>query len=267
MDKSNDKRFLSHDFHEKVLNHYKFLRENDHQNLIFDSEYIMRMPHNLREALYDYIYEADIERFSCFFRDSEKQYVYRIISHMEPKMFATDDIIIACDSNCSELYFITSGIVNLENESGQGYISFGEHSYFGEDLIMFSESSSVNYISITRSTVLCVKDSAYFRILSQFPDELRRSQVRAFIRRNYLKAIEDAADENLESDQLQSKIEEIISKFSKYEEGLTPDEEEELKDLITESEQKNLKSIEDLVTIAKNFSELSENLKTFFGES
>jgi Ion transport protein len=260
MSTKDDKILIPHTFNNKVIEFYTFLVEN--QNLIQDSEFLMRMPHTLRSKILKNILEHEKLRFEVYFEDSNNHFLYKMILKMKPiQVEEKNYVVLGIGSAEKSLFFVSSGKIIVTGDKEQGYLILQYQSYFGEELIIFQEDPTVNYVTGSRVELFYVTEDDYTDTINSFPDELARARTRSYIRREYLERVGEIykKQDELSLTQISGMIASLTNEFNFYS-ALSEAEKAHLQELVKKSEASQSKKKSSLDEVSLKYAEIDSRL-------
>lgn len=271
LDGENELKLIPQELHTKVEQHFKFLWKNEHNDLILNSKYLRRLPHKLCEKVMQTLFEDDIKKFRTYFEGHITNFQHKVISAMNPKqIFEVSTEIIPYKSYTEFIYFVNKGSIILQSKKNEDWLVFGEGSYFGEDLFIFSSQSICSYCSNEKAIELFTVDGKiYNTILNSIPNEREKVNIRAYIRRKYIeeicKAYREAESTGATDEEKFEKIIEVKEEFFLLSsQGLTEDQSEELKSYLKIAEESENKP-KDLQEITTRFDNVNAELASLLG--
>ena len=246
----------------QVEDYFKFLWKNEHQNLIMDSEYIMRMPHKLKEKLFEAIFQSEKQKFSVYFNTCKaNEFIHRLIIYMAPKRInAQDESIINEGEPAKAIYFINRGIVVIRKNSSD-YLYFEDGCCFGEDLIIFKNNSLVTYQTCSDVVELFyIMDDMYNKILSAFNGERKFSQIRAYTRRKFLEEVIDAFQDIDSPDEYKRVHQQIAERYSDFDDELSVEDNLKLDEWLKAAEKLSNNKTQDIENFYTNLGSIDSKL-------
>jgi hypothetical protein len=84
--KTNKSHSIPEDLHKSIREYFLYYWENDHSSLLTETNFLMRMPLNLRNQFLDYLFSDEIKHFQVFFNDLDLPLKYQMMLSMFPRI-------------------------------------------------------------------------------------------------------------------------------------------------------------------------------------
>ena len=162
---------------EKVHNYYDYLWES---RLGYDeSSVIEELPPSLRTEVSLYLNRDIIEKVPLF-QGASDAFLREIVNILHPQVFTPGDFIIRKGEIGNEMFFISSGRVEVVSEDGtEIYATLGEGSYFGEIALINSEPRTASIRAAEYCDIYTLSREDLEGLLSRYPDVKEQLQAQA----------------------------------------------------------------------------------------
>lgn len=272
LDMNSHHRFkIAEDLQKNIKDYFMYYWENDHSSLLSETNFLMRMPIDLRNRFLDYLFFDEIQEFSVFFTDLDIQLKYQLMLSTYPRIIEEKTPAIKANTEVEEIFIIRRGKVLLTTTSKISFLILGEKSFIGEEFVLFNKVSKIDFIADEGGLeCFCIKKGKYIELLNKFPNSFHTLLKRAFKRNKYFKAVMQSnisADdigynENslIRSKTTKSGAAEYLENFS-WE--LTNEESQELNELISKNNEITVKDkiVENIKNNKQSMNALQENVE------
>eukprot|EP00753_Platysulcus_tardus_P006023 PLAT139.1.p1 GENE.PLAT139.1~~PLAT139.1.p1 ORF type:complete len:2901 (+),score=1538.69 PLAT139.1:33-8735(+) len=177
------RRGISEDLATRIVHYYEHVWDRQDSRL---EEIVEELPTTLQKEIALFINREIIER-APLFNDCELAFVKAIAFALKPQLFMRKDYIVREGEIGNEMYFVSSGALEVfpNNNSFVAYKRKGD--FFGEVALLFNTPRSANVRALTQTELLVLTRAAYNTVMAHYPDYAERN------RRDWVKASGAAA--------------------------------------------------------------------------
>lgn len=269
---SSKKGKLQEDLQKNIKDYFMYYWENDHSSLLTETNFLMRMPLDLRNKFMDYLFSDEIQEFNVFFADLDLQLKYQLLLSTFPRIIEERSIAIKAHTEVEEIFIIRRGKVLLTTPNKTSFLVLGDKSFFGEEYVLFNKLPKIEYIADDGGLeCFCIKKNKYLELLNKFPECFQILLKRAYKRSNYFKAVMHS---NLAKDDIGFEDDENLIKSKTQRSGaaeyldnfnweLNEDENNELNELIMKNNEITVKDkiVENIKNNKQSMTALQENVE------
>jgi CRP-like cAMP-binding protein len=105
-----------------------------------------------------------------------------IVAHLRPRIFAPGDWIIRTGDVGDEMYFVSSGAIEIQDSHGHHRTTLGAGDYFGEIVLLLDTTRTASARAATYCDVFALSKKDFGDVLRHFPDMLPVLQRMAEVR-------------------------------------------------------------------------------------
>jgi CRP-like cAMP-binding protein len=201
--------------YKEIREFYKFQWENDDSSIENFSQFMMKLPSQLRHEMNIYIYKSRIEYLGAFMVGIPESCIYELAAHMKPRFESRAVEIIKKDSKSKLFYVIKTGNLLVVDE--EPFLRLYPRSYFGENCILFKEKSDFAYITDADCSLFTINQKVFQKVAKS---DLRILSLRAFRRNKYFHLV----NQNLNKEEIDDELIAQIEDFNIFSEDI-PEEE------------------------------------------
>jgi hypothetical protein len=269
--KTNKSHSIPEDLHKSIREYFLYYWENDHSSLLTETNFLMRMPLNLRNQFLDYLFSDEIKHFQVFFNDLDLPLKYQMMLSMFPRIVEEKAIAVEKNDEVEEIFIIRRGKVLLTTKNNVSFLVLGEKSFFGEEFVLFDIRPKINFVADDGGLeCFCIKKGKYLEMLDRFPNSYQVLIRRAFKRNKYFEAVmfssvnnDDIGEDGvkfIKTKSMKSGANDYLENFSW---DLTDEETLELKDLIKKKSETTVKDkiVENIQSNQKTMNILQDNVE------
>jgi voltage-gated potassium channel len=150
-----------------IYDYYKYLWEN---RMGYDEASVLStLPPTLRQEL-SLVLKSDLIEKVPFLHGASRELVRDLCRELLPVVFTPGDVVMRAGDYGRHVYFISSGVMEVLDESGELIRTLGEGDLFGEIALLYDQPRSATVRSLGYSDLYMLDRDAFKRTLVRYPD-------------------------------------------------------------------------------------------------
>ncbi len=187
-------RNIPSDLQKRIHDYYDYLWES--RRGYEESKLLEDLPQSLKTQVSLFLSQDIIEKVPLF-KNASREFIRDIILNLKPAIYTPDDAIISYGEIGYEMYFISRGEVDVQNEDGSvTYATLTSGQFFGEIALLLSTPRTATVKSRVYCDLYMLDKDTFDNILQRYPRFAKDVEQLADARRKEL-GLEKEEDEAL----------------------------------------------------------------------
>lgn len=161
-------RNIPHELQERINNYYTYLWESRRG---YDERSVLKdLPVSLKTRVSLFLNKDIIEKVPIF-KGASQAFIKEVILNLEPVVFTPNDIIVSKGDLGNDMFFISSGSVDVVSEDESiVYATLSAGQFFGEIALLFSSERTATIKSKDYCDMFRLDKDTFDHILERYPD-------------------------------------------------------------------------------------------------